>query len=315
MAARAERNQVVARLREEIRRIERRPARRDGCVACGLADVDALLPDGGFRRGALTELAGGPASGKTAIALALIAALGPGDLAAYVDGREELYPPAAAALGVDLTRLLVVRPASRTVGEGPVRGDPALVTLWAAEALLASGAFAVVAVDVPIARTVRGVDSAARRLQAAAEKGGAVGLWLAGRGATGLRVPAAVRLELNAEDGRIIGRRRHMSADGRASGPPHARGGLARGTWSPQSREADEAVPRLRSRASAGPTLGMNGPEPGTRGSSSAGVSFSGSGALRRACERAEQHSDEPARHRQASCAAASHRPEDGDAA
>lgn len=240
MAARAERNQVVARLREEIRRIERRPARRDGCVACGRADIDALLPDGGFRRGALTELAGGPASGKTAIALALIAALGPGDLAAYVDGREELYPPAAAALGVDLTRLLVVRPAPRTVGEGPER-DPALVTLWAAEALLASGAFAVVAVDVPVARIVRGVDSAARRLQAAAEKGGAVGLWLAGRGATGLRVPAAVRLELSAEDGRIVGRRRHArdeSAWESSASPPRA--GIAIGPWSPPIRRPED---------------------------------------------------------------------------
>ena len=314
MSAGAERHQVVARLREEIRRIERRPARRDGSIACGRADIDALLPDGGFRRGALTELAGGPASGKTAIALALFAALGPGDLAAYVDGRGELYPPAAAALGVDLARLLVVRTPPRVMGEGPAR-DPALATLWAAEALLASGAFAVVAVDVPVARPVRGADAAARRLQAAAEKGGAVGLWLAGRGATGLHVPAAVRLELSVEDGRIVGHRRHMSADGRASGSPHARGGLARGSWSPLSREAHEAVPRLRSRASAGPTLGMNGPEPGTRGASSAGVSFSGSGALRRACECAEQHSDEPARRRQASCAPASRRPEDGDAA
>ena len=55
---------VLTRLREEIRRLERRPARREGFVACGVASVDAVLPGGGFPRGALSELVGGPASGK-----------------------------------------------------------------------------------------------------------------------------------------------------------------------------------------------------------------------------------------------------------
>jgi protein ImuA len=232
MSAGAERQRVVARLRDEIRRIERRPSRREGVLACGRAAIDALLPDGGFRRGALTELAGGPASGKTAIALALFAALGPGDLAAYVDGRGELYPPAAAALGVELSRLLVVRPPSRTHGKGPER-DPALVALWAAEALLGSGAFAAVAIDVPTSRAVRGADAAARRLQAAAEKGGAVGLWLAAQGGIGLRVPAAVRLELSAEDGRIVGRRRQVAESPAWGSGAAAHGGLARGPWWP----------------------------------------------------------------------------------
>ena len=101
---------MLAQLRDEIHRLERRPARRTGCVGCGRPEVDAVLPGGGFPRGALSELAGGPASGKTAVALSLLAALGPEDLFAWVDARGELYPPAAAALGVDLARLLLVRP-------------------------------------------------------------------------------------------------------------------------------------------------------------------------------------------------------------
>jgi protein ImuA len=214
----SERHLVLAQLRAEIRRIERRPARREGFVSSGLAAVDAALPGGGFPRGALAELAGGPASGKTAVALAVFAALAPGDLAAYVDGRGELYPPAAAARGVDLARLLVVRPVRdgpfdrlRTSGARPARlaheaaaGDAARAGLWAAEALLASGAFAAVAVDVPVPRALRGADAVARRLQAAAEKGGAVGLWLGA--ADGLRVPAAVRVELAVEGERIVAR-------------------------------------------------------------------------------------------------------------
>jgi len=201
-----ERHLVIARLRDEIRRIEHRPARRVGFLACGLPVVDAVLPGGGFPRGALSELAGGPASGKTAVVLALFAALGREDLAAYVDGRGELYPPAAAARGVDLARLLVVRPA---LVPGSAAGAQARRTvhtaLWAAEALLGSGAFAAVAIDVPVPRAVEGADAIARRLQSAAEKGGAVGLWLgAGKG---LRVPAAIRIELAAEGERIVARR------------------------------------------------------------------------------------------------------------
>ena len=130
-----QRHLVLARLREEIRRIERRPGQREGVVACGVDAVDAALPGGGFRRGALAELAGGPASGKTAVALALLAALGEEELFAWVDGRGELYPPAAAARGVDLGRLLVVRPPCRRRarlrrgGEAPWRA-----ALWASEA-------------------------------------------------------------------------------------------------------------------------------------------------------------------------------------
>jgi protein ImuA len=190
MAA-ANRQGMVAQLREEIRRIERRPARRDGVVPCGRAEIDALLPGGGFRRGALTELVGGPASGKAAAVLALFASFGPEALLAWVDGPGELYPPAAAALGVDLARLLVVRPATAS----PARQEPALAVLWAAEALLGSGAFAAVAVDALPMHGLRGAEAAARRLQAAVEKGGAIGLWLA-PDRTGLRLPAAARLEL-----------------------------------------------------------------------------------------------------------------------
>jgi len=225
MSQGTERHLVLARLRDEIRRIEHRPARREGFVACGLAGVDAVLPGGGFPRGALAHLAGGPASGKTAVALALFAALAPGDLAAYVDGRGELYPPAAAARGVDLARLLVVRPAlagrhaaprggpTGKPGAGPP--DPVRAALWAAEALLGSGAFAAVAVDVPMPRKLEGADAIARRLQAAAEKGGAVGLWL-GPG-KGLRVPAAIRVELVVEGERIVARRAVGGGDHRAA--------------------------------------------------------------------------------------------------
>jgi len=202
-----ERPGVLARLRDEIRRLERRPARREGHLACGRPEVDGALPGGGFRRGGFTELAGGPASGKTAIALALLAALPEGALSAWVDGRGELYPPAAAALGVDLRRLLVVRPTLGRAARSRLDEGSAMAGVWAGEALLGSGAFAVVVLDVPIARLPRGADMIARRLQAAVEKGGAIGLWLEARrpgSRPALRLPGAVRLELE-PGGRVSG--------------------------------------------------------------------------------------------------------------
>jgi protein ImuA len=211
MPERSDRHLVVTRLREEIRRLERRTARRGGVVASGLAEVDAVLPGGGFPRGALSELAGGRASGKTAVALSLFAALERHELAAYVDGRAELYPPAAAERGVDLARLLVVRP-------GAPAAPDARAALWAAEALLASGAFGAVAIDVPVGADIEGRDAVARRLQAAAERGGAVGLWLSA--GSGLRVPAAVRVELVREGDRILAQRgvaRARGGGGRAA--------------------------------------------------------------------------------------------------
>jgi hypothetical protein len=91
--------------------------------------------------------------------------------------------------------------AGRPAGDGRT---PGLAALWAAEALLGSGAFAVVAVDVPVAGQ-RGLDLALQRLRAAAERGGAAGLWLAGPG--GVRIPGALRVELARDGGRIAARR------------------------------------------------------------------------------------------------------------
>ena len=203
-----DRHRMLAELREAIRRIERRPARRSGVVPTGLPEIDAALPGGGFPRGAISELAGGQASGKTAVALALLASLGEEDLFAWVDGRGEMYPPAAAARGVDLERLLIVRPGAAPARAAALKavGPLAHGCLWAAEALLGSGAFAAIVVDIPILRAERGWDAMARRLHTATEKGGALAIWLAPPRAA-VRLPVAVRLELSTQEGRVVARR------------------------------------------------------------------------------------------------------------
>jgi len=55
MGAAPSQREILEELRRRVRRIERRPARREGFLATGLPEVDALLPGGGFPRGALAD--------------------------------------------------------------------------------------------------------------------------------------------------------------------------------------------------------------------------------------------------------------------
>ena len=72
--------------------------------------LDAVLA-GGLARGLLTELRGAPSSGRLSLVLSLLAtATGRGEAAALIDLGDHLDPQAAVAAGVDLGRLLWVRP-------------------------------------------------------------------------------------------------------------------------------------------------------------------------------------------------------------
>jgi hypothetical protein len=76
----------------------------------GLPDLDRLL-GGGFPRGGVSEIAGPASSGRTSHVLALLArATERGEVAALVDAGDALDPPSADAAGVELARLLWVRP-------------------------------------------------------------------------------------------------------------------------------------------------------------------------------------------------------------
>lgn len=73
-------------------------------------ELDRLLA-GGLPRGHLVELVGGRSSGRFALVLTLLAAVtGAGEVAAFVDLGDGLDPETAAAAGVDLERLLWLRP-------------------------------------------------------------------------------------------------------------------------------------------------------------------------------------------------------------
>ncbi len=104
--------EVVAALAEQVRRLEgaRRPV-AEGVISSGCGPLDRLLPERGLRRGTLVEWLGGPGSGAGLLALIAAgqAAVGGGALV-VVDRRRLFYPPAAVRLGIDLEKLIVVRP-------------------------------------------------------------------------------------------------------------------------------------------------------------------------------------------------------------
>lgn len=128
---------VVEQLRERIRKLQAAPRSYLATLRTGVEEVDALLPSGGFPLGQAVELCGEAASGRTSLALrAVAAAHKERRLCAWVDGPKELYPPAAAAMGVELSRLLIIRPK-----------EPAQLA-WTAVQLARSGAFACVVLDL-----------------------------------------------------------------------------------------------------------------------------------------------------------------------
>jgi recombination protein RecA len=81
----------------------------------GIPEIDLLL-HGGFPVGALSEVVGPECSGRTSLALAFVGSMTQaGKVCAWVDVSDTLHPESAAAIGVDLSRLLWVRCGSSPV--------------------------------------------------------------------------------------------------------------------------------------------------------------------------------------------------------
>jgi len=80
-------------------------------IPSGSISLDAALGVGGFPRGRVIEVFGPESSGKTTLALHLIAqAQAEGGTAAFIDAEHALDPTYAKALGVDIDNLLVSQP-------------------------------------------------------------------------------------------------------------------------------------------------------------------------------------------------------------
>ena len=108
--------------------LEVRPA--PDMVPFGIPALDALT--GGVPRGALTEMVGGVSSGRTSIAMSLMAEIiRRQEVCALIDASDSFDPASAEAAGVSLERLLWVRCGSKpptpssTVSEKQERPIPA----------------------------------------------------------------------------------------------------------------------------------------------------------------------------------------------
>src|SRR5215216_1386120 len=80
-------------------------------IPTGSIALDLALGIGGLPRGRITEIYGPESSGKTTLALHVIAeAQRNGGVCAYVDAEHALDPVYARAIGVDVDELLISQP-------------------------------------------------------------------------------------------------------------------------------------------------------------------------------------------------------------
>ena len=110
--------------------------RRVDIIPTGALSLDLALGIGGVPRGRVVEVYGPESSGKTTIALHIVAeAQRNGGIAAFIDAEHALDPVYAKAIGVDVDELLISQP------------DTGEQALEIADMLIRSGALDVVVID------------------------------------------------------------------------------------------------------------------------------------------------------------------------
>lgn len=115
---------------------ERKAVAEDGVVPTGSYTVDYALGIGGIPRGRIIEIFGPEASGKTTIALSIIAQVQKrGGTAAFIDAEHALDPVWAQKIGVNLDDLLISQP------------DTGEQALEIAETLIRSGGVDIIVID------------------------------------------------------------------------------------------------------------------------------------------------------------------------
>jgi recombination protein RecA len=132
---------ALAALRQQLAEIIAPPVPGGETIATGIAPLDAVLEGGGIPCGRLTDLAGAPGSGTTALTRSIVAgALADKRWVAYIDATRTLAPGDWTAL------------ATAAVNRPPAGHDQGVV----ADVLLRSGAFGLVVLDgtPPLKRSV-----------------------------------------------------------------------------------------------------------------------------------------------------------------
>ena len=119
-----------------IMKLGEAPKEDVGAISTNCLSLDAAIGVGGFPRGRIIEVYGPESSGKTTLALQVVAqAQAVGGVAAYIDAEHALDPDYAEKLGVNIDELLISQPDS---------GEQALDI---AETLVRSASIDVIVVD------------------------------------------------------------------------------------------------------------------------------------------------------------------------
>jgi recombination protein RecA len=209
------------------------PTPSQAVLASEWPELDEVLPDHGFPKGVVELTAPHGLGGATSIALAAVRAAHKRDLRAYcawVDTEATLFGPGVAKAGVDLERLLVVRPPPEDAGR---------IAAKVAE----SHACEVIVVDLPRAslapkRIGRGAhrplrpEVLIRKLALATAQGGSTLFLVTDKLAPrDLPWPVALRLELDRAPGHIVvkvAKEKRGRVGARAVVPMNSRPGIER---------------------------------------------------------------------------------------
>ena len=119
-----------------IMRLGEKPVQDVAAISTNCLSLDAAIGVGGFPRGRIVEVYGPESSGKTTLALQVVAsAQRAGGIAAYIDAEHAMDPDYAGKLGVNIEDLLISQPDS---------GEQALEI---AETLIRSNSVDVIVID------------------------------------------------------------------------------------------------------------------------------------------------------------------------
>lgn len=119
-----------------IMRLGEKPHEEVGAISTNCLSLDAAIGVGGFPRGRIIEVYGPESSGKTTLALQVVAsAQKAGGVCAYIDAEHAMDPEYAKKLGVNIDDMLISQPDS---------GEQALEI---AETLVRSNSIDVIVVD------------------------------------------------------------------------------------------------------------------------------------------------------------------------
>jgi hypothetical protein len=154
---------ILHQLREKIRAVETENRRDDGSlVKHGCEALDRLLPEGGYSRGTLVQWISGGGQGAEYLSLRVAQqACRSGGALVIADPCKQFFPPAAAAMGIDLNHLIVLQTANENDllwGMDQALRCPAVGAVWGWLDVIEERQF--------------------RRFQLSAESSGVIGLFL-----------------------------------------------------------------------------------------------------------------------------------------